>query len=128
MKSPLNILSNVVSSFDTGVAKEKSGLPKWEIVLDFISSKNESDWRMAIIEADNILDEVIEKQGYPGFNLGERLKNAGNGSFQTYQDAWEAHRVRNRIAHEGSEFVILYRDARRSISQYENVFREFGYI
>jgi hypothetical protein len=123
-----NIISNVISSFDTGVAKEKPGLPKWEIVLDYISSKNESDWRLAIIEADNILDEVIENQGYPGVNLGERLKNAGEGAFQTYQDAWEAHRMRNRIAHEGSDFTIVYRDARRAISQYENVFREFGYI
>lgn len=126
--TPMGIISDVISSFDTGSAKEKPALPKWEIVLDYISSKNESDWRIAIIEADNILDELVEKQGWPGINLGERLKNAGTGAFKTYQDAWEAHRMRNNIAHEGSDFVITYRDAKRAISQYENVFREFGYL
>ncbi len=122
------LFGKITQSMDRAAEVEKPGRARWEVVQDYIASKNESDWRLAIIEADALLDVVIEGSGYPGASLGERLKNAGPGAFQTYQDAWEAHRLRNRIAHEGSELVITYRDAQRAISQYENVFREFKYI
>ena len=119
-----------VSSFEnvSQVPSEKPGQLRWETVLDHISSQNASDWRLAINEADIILDEMIEGQGYPGGTLGERLKNAGTGAFRTYQDAWEAHTVRNKIAHEGSQFELNYREAKQTIDRYENVFREFEYI
>jgi hypothetical protein len=122
------LFGRITQNMDRSAEIEKPGRARWEVVQDYIASPNEADWRLAIIEADALLDQVIEGQGYPGSSLGERLNSAGMGSFQTYQDAWEAHKVRNRIAHDGSEFVITYRDAQRAISQYENVFREFKYI
>ena len=106
----------------------RPGQAKWETVLDHISSQNSSDWRMAIIEADTILDTLLEGQGYPGATLGERLRNAGEGAFRTFEDAGVAHGVRNQIAHEGADFQLSYRDAKNTISRYENVFREFEYI
>ncbi len=119
-----------ISAFEpiSGPVEEKRGQARWEKVIDHISSQHASDWRLAIIEADTMLDEMIEGHGYPGGSLGERLKNAGTGAFRTYQDAWEAHTVRNKIAHQGSEFPLLYRDAKQTIDRYENVFREFEYI
>ena len=107
---------------------EKEGSSKWRMVLKHASSKNPSDWKLAIIEADTILDALVERAGFPGDTLGERLKNADKGMFQTLDYAWEAHKIRNRIAHEGSNFVLSERDAEKTISQYEEVFKEFQYI
>ncbi len=107
---------------------EKEGGSKWRMVLKHMSSKNPSDWKIALIEADTILDALVERAGFPGATLGERLKNADRGVFKTLNFAWEAHKVRNRIAHEGSNFVLSERDAKKAISEYEEVFREFDYI
>jgi hypothetical protein len=107
---------------------EKEGSSKWRMVEKHIISKNPSDWKIAIIEADTILDALVERAGFPGDSLGERLKNADKGVFRTLDFAWEAHKVRNRIAHEGSNFNLSERDAKTTIKQYEEVFREFGYI
>ena len=114
-----------VQQHDSG---EKEGSSKWRMVLKHSSSKNPSDWKIAIIEADTILDALVERAGYPGDSLGERLKNADKGAFRTLDYAWEAHKVRNRIAHEGSNFSLTERDAKNTIKQYEEVFREFQYI
>lgn len=104
------------------------GFYKWQMALKHASSPNPSDWKLAIIEADTILDALLENSGYPGATLGERLKNADRGVFKTLDYAWEAHAVRNKIAHEGSAYALSEREAKRVIQLYEEVFKEFKYI
>ena len=101
---------------------------KWERVLVLGYSSNASDWRFAIIEADTILDEMTVALGYQGDNLGERLKQVDRADWKTLQEAWEAHIVRNKIAHEGSDFKLDQDEARRVLGLYERVFKEFKYI
>ena len=101
---------------------------RWEDVKTHISSDNPNDWRQAIVEADIILEEVVNKAGYVGATLGEKLKSADSSTFKTIQDAWEAHKVRNQIAHEGVDFVLTKKIAQETITRFERVFREFGAV
>jgi hypothetical protein len=101
---------------------------RWERVLHHINSLNPSDWRQAIIEADVMLDELLKASGYHGDTLGERLKSVEPSDFLTIDAAWEAHKVRNRLAHEGSDFLLTDRDAKKTIAQFESVFKEFKII
>lgn len=101
---------------------------KWQHVQGLMESQNNNDWRQAIIEADIMLDEMLTKIGYAGESIGERLKNVEESDFTTLNSAWEAHKVRNRIAHKGSDFAISHSEAKRIIGLYEDVFREFYYI
>jgi len=95
-------------------------------VLTHLESENPNDWKLAVIEADIILDDILKKQGYAGTTLGERLRSISPQSLGSLQDAWEAHKVRNKIAHEGADFVLTHRIARDTIARYRNVFTEFG--
>ena len=52
----------------------------------------------AIIEADKLLDFVLEKKGYTG-PLGQKLKKASS-LFRHPNDIWHAHKKRNYLAHE----------------------------
>lgn len=101
---------------------------RWEVVINHLNSGSQAEWKLAIMEADNILDDMVEKMGYAGENLGERLRAVEQSDFNTIQSAWEAHKVRNKIAHEGSEFQLSEREARRIVGLYEKVFKEFEYI
>jgi hypothetical protein len=107
---------------------EKPGSHRWEMVLKHARSANPSDWKLAIIEADTILDAMTESAGFPGLTLGERLRNADPGVFRTLSQAGDAHGIRNRIAHEGSNFQFTSRDRDHVLRLYEDVFREFDYI
>lgn len=106
----------------------KAGVAKWNTVVDLITSPNESDWRMAIIEADTLLDQMTKDTGFIGDTLGERLKSADPGLFRTLDFAWDAHKLRNQIAHQGSDLVVSRMEFERAIKFYEAVFLEFGYI
>ncbi len=102
--------------------------PRWATVLAHAESLNQPEWRLAILEADTMLAELLDKRGYRGLSIGEQLKSADPERFKTLQDAWDAHRVRNQIAHEGSAFNLTERETRRVIALYERVFKEFDFI
>lgn len=102
--------------------------PKWEKVLSHVESLNESDWRIAVIEADIILGDLLDKLSLPGDTIGDKLKAVEKSDFKTLDDAWEAHKVRNRISHDGQTFMLNQREARTVIGQYEKVFKEFEII
>jgi hypothetical protein len=95
-------------------------------MLTHVASDRPNDWKLAIIEADIILDELLKQRGYAGNSLGERLKSIAPSQLVSLQDAWEAHKVRNRIAHEGADFVLTHRVAEETIVRYRRVFAEFG--
>jgi hypothetical protein len=101
---------------------------RWEKINAHLHSEKESDWRLAVLEADIMLDEFITHLGYQGDSLGEKLKRIEKSDFTTLDQAWEAHAVRNKIAHEGAAFALTEREAKRVIKLYEEVFREFKYI
>ncbi len=99
-----------------------------EKIMEHVTSDNPNDWKLAIIEADIILDELLIKMGCAGDTLGERLKQVARGDLNTLDFAWEAHKVRNQIAHEGSDFILTQREAKRIIDLYKAVFDELKYV
>lgn len=101
---------------------------KWESVLRHLFSEAPSDWRLAIIDADEMLFGLMDQLGFKGETLGEKLKIVDRDEFRNLSAAWEVHTVRNRIAHEGSAYELSQREAKRVIALYEQIFREFGYI
>lgn len=103
-------------------------MSKWQEIVAKSESLDENNWRIAIIEADIILDSLLEKLNLPGATTGEKLKAVEPSDFLTLDNAWEAHKARNNIAHQGSNFLLNQREVRRIISLYESVFKEFHLI
>lgn len=101
---------------------------KWERIKRLVNSHNSSDWKQAIMEADVLLYEMLEKMGYEGDSIGEQLKQIEESDFITINKAWEAHKFRNHIAHKAGDFVFDKSEAERVIGLYEKVFKEFYYI
>lgn len=101
---------------------------KWERILSLVDSLNENDWRLAIIEADIMLAELLEKMHLPGDTIGDKLKLIEKSDFNTLDNAWEAHKSRNAIAHQGSNYELSQREAKRIISLYQSVFEEFQMV
>lgn len=105
--------------------QEINNHPKWSIIQGYMTSGNEALWRIGILEADNMLREVLEEKGYKGEDVGAMLMNA---NFNTISQAWEAHKVRNKIAHDGSDYHLTEREAKKVYTEYEAVFREMKAI
>lgn len=117
-------------AYETGLPESGDALlaHRWDTVIQHVSSSNPNDWRQAIIDADIMLDDILTKLGYQGEGVGEKLKRVEEGEMRHRQDAWDAHLVRNRIAHDGSAFQITQVEAQHVINLYKRVFEEFFYI
>ncbi|MBX4211382.1 MAG: hypothetical protein KW806_01110 [Candidatus Yanofskybacteria bacterium] len=96
---------------------------RWEEIVKHLDSAREAQWRIAIIEADKLIDEVLRRAGYPGGSLGEKLMNIKAGDLQTLDGLWEAHKVRNKIAHDINYF-LRYSEAKRVIELYAQALKE----
>jgi hypothetical protein len=108
--------------------EEISKNPRWIKTLGYLFSQHASDWKLAIIEADSMLESLMGDLGFKGETLGDKLKSATQENFRGLSSAWEAHTIRNRIAHEGLSYEIPQREAKRVVAIYEQIFREFGFI
>lgn len=105
------------------------GNERWEHIESLFQSDSQADWRMAIIEADSMLDELLISMGFPGDSIGERLKSIDSPSqFPNLEDAWEAHKIRNKIAHEGIQYKLTERDKNRVHAMYKRIFHKAGMI
>lgn len=100
---------------------------RWEDVLRLTESDRESDWKLAVIEADKMLDDLLSMLGYQGETMGDKLLSVERGDMLSLEAAWEAHKFRNRIAHE-SGFQVSQRDARHIMNLYRKVFEEYQFI
>jgi hypothetical protein len=124
----LDKLEAIVIPEESNPEADKVLNEKWIKVQEHINSLNPNDWRMAIIEADIMLEDILTKSGYRGDTIGDKLKQVEAGDMLALNDAWEAHKARNQIAHEGSNYQLNDREAKRIIELYKKVFEEFYYI
>lgn len=107
----------------------KAALTQWQVILDHVNSQNPAEWKLAILEADNILDEVLEDQGYVGETVAEKLKTMSPTRIASYNDVWDAHKLRNQIAHGGAiDMELTQKMARDTIAKFGNAFKELGYL
>ncbi|HRZ30247.1 MAG TPA: hypothetical protein P5274_01075 [Candidatus Paceibacterota bacterium] len=121
---PKNIIEGVKEEFSVSPSVKNE---TWEKIVTLIGSDNPNDWKLAILEADKVLEMVVNTFAVPGDNMGDKMKNIERGDFEHLEEAWQAHKVRNRIAHE-QNFHISQREARVAVDNYEKVFREFDFI
>ena len=92
---------------------------RWEKVVERMKSDNISQFKVAIIEADGIADEILAGIGYEGENMGERLMHLKPEQLDGLEDLRSAHKVRNRIVHDAA-FEIDKKTAQEVIEVYEN--------
>ena len=100
---------------------------KWKEVMDHLESSNQNEWKLAIIEADKLVDDLLKKAGFPGDTMGERLTNTHHDQLRTLHYLWQAHRLRNKIVHE-TDFDLSYRDTHEALNYYKATLEELGVL
>lgn len=73
--------------------------------------------KLAVIEADKLLDSVLRSMAVPGETMGERLK-AAEYKFQNIRNVWPAHKLRNQLVHDSS-FHMSIRQGKRALKEFE---------
>ena len=120
LRARVDLLKSIVPP---EAAKESPFGSRWDEVKRHLDSTKEAEWKFAVIEADSLIDYVLKSSGYSGDTMGERLKNIDKTQIVTLDGLWEAHKIRNRLAHDASYF-LRYGEAKRAVQLYEKTLKE----
>lgn len=99
----------------------------WKDVLAKIYSTNASDWLAAVIQADAIMDDILKRMGLPGETMADRLQALDPSKLQSLQDVWDAHKLRNRVAHAPAT-MLRHNELLAAIEKYKKALKELEYI
>ncbi len=104
---------------------ERSNVAKhWRAVEDLASRGDVMSLRLAIIQADAVLDLALKAKAFPGTTTGERLKFASRKYHNLQQTFW-ARSLRNTLVHEaGSELKIA--QAEKALAEFKRALVTLG--
>lgn len=106
---------------------KKHAQATWDEIEGHFFAGDDNDLKIAIIKADTLLDEALQGVGVQGGQLGERLTKVRNEQLPNLEAVWQAHKLRNQIAHEAN--FVLKRDlAERALTVYEAALEHLGVL
>jgi hypothetical protein len=111
-------------SFDAG--DRESLRRRWKEIEAMLEQPGEMSRKLAIIEADKLLDAALKALAMPGTTLGERLRFA-QYKYPKLREVWGAHKIRNQLAHEASYHLDSF-VARRALKDFERALTYIGAI
>lgn len=124
-KARTYIKESFLTAFKGSDVKEKPGKLKkqWAQVENQLEKESLDKSKMALIKADSILDNVLKKAGFAGETLAGRLKQFDKGELSNLDQVWQAHKLRNQIAHEPDK-KIRYVEIKKGVQAIENALEE----
>ena len=99
----------------------------WQGIIKKTDADSPDAFKLAIIEADALVDDVLKRLGYPGETMAERLARLGQTDFAALNSLWKAHRVRNELTHTPG-FKISQVQTKKTLENYEAFFKEIGLL
>jgi len=70
-----------------------------------LNSDSHIELKHAVLEADKLVDYILQARGYRGETFADRLRSAQSYiDASTYEMLWQGHKVRNQIAHDDTNF------------------------
>ena len=108
---------------DVGIDHSLKVTKEWENILKRLEAKDEANHKLAVIEADKLLDTVLKKLTIPGSTMGERLKAIPVSQLPSIDNVWQVHKLRNHLVHT-TEFVLTDNKAKQAIAIYKQAFIE----
>jgi len=100
---------------------------QWMKIKQRLDAGLESEFKLAVIEADAMLDDILKKMGYNGESLGDKLKQVSADILPSLAEVQGAHEIRNNIVHD-PDYRLNLDGAQKTISFYEKAFTDLDVL
>lgn len=95
---------------------------KWRKIKRRLEKGWESEAKLAIIEADELLDSVLKRMAYKGRTLEEKLDQMDEKLLSNLEEIKKIHGIRNDIIHD-PDYHLSLENASSAIKVYEKTFK-----
>ena len=106
-------------------------LKRFEKILNKITkrlqSQSVSEYKLAIIETENLLSEILDRMGYKGENVGDQLKQITVDVLPSIAEIQDVRKISKGIIHD-PDYVVTLERAQRFIKVHEKAFQDLNII
>ena len=96
---------------------------KWDAILAKADNPTPDNLRIAIIEADSLVDSFLRHIGYEGEHMADRLSRISAQGVKSLNPLWDAHRLRNMLVHTHGATVSA-QETRKALKAFEDFLKE----
>ncbi|MDP3982303.1 MAG: hypothetical protein Q8P70_02040, partial [bacterium] len=91
-------------------------------VLSRLERQDPAEYKLAILEADKILDQVLQRMGYGGETREDRIEKVPDVAIPTIGEVRNAHRIHNNIVQDPM-YLLSETETKRIIQIYETALK-----
>lgn len=114
----------IIRKMQFGDQARQRVLQAWAEVERYVEQGDDVHLRMAVIQADAVLDMALQAKSFPGRTLNDRLNFAIHKYHNLKKVRW-AHGLRNTLAHEPLK-PLSRRDGLGAIGAFRSALKELG--
>jgi hypothetical protein len=96
---------------------------KWKSISSKLKTGSESEYKLAIIEADKMLSDSLKRMGHDGATLEEQLDKLTTINLPNIDNIYKAHQLRNNIVH-SPDFVLTIDEAKKNLGIFEKALND----
>jgi len=98
---------------------------RWKKIQNKADTGSESEYKLALIEADDFLRETLEERGFIGKTFEELVNNAGKIILPNLEEILSIHETRNSIVY-NPDYKIDLDQVKKILSIYEAAIKNIG--
>ncbi len=100
---------------------------RWKQIEDYLESDSESKLKLAVMEAENLLNKTLKKMGFEGDNIEERLEQVPKGKIENLKEIKLAHQLRNDIAYD-PDYQLQKEEVKEALDIYKKALKDLEAI
>ena len=100
-------IKEITEEFSPPAEAQTAYNSRWAEIKKHVNSFVDAEWKLAVIEADKFVDDVLKTAGFHGESMGERLMLIKPDQIMNIQYLWDAHKLRNLLVHDANFRLTL---------------------
>lgn len=117
-----SFINDVLDFFEIEPAGLRKIAGRWKAIKKRIESGIEYEYKLAVMEAEELFNNVLTDKGFPGKTFDERIREVEKAQLPNLEEILEAHKIRNMVAYDPN-YKITRDEAQKVLTVFEKGIR-----
>ncbi len=122
----LSLLEPTAEFFKNKPYKSKKFLKQWNAILDRLKTGNELEFKLAVIEADSLLEKILDKMQFEGETVRDKLSKVPKAIIGEIKDIEKAQGIRDSVVHD-PDYQLSLEQAKEVLNIYEKILKQLDF-
>lgn len=100
---------------------------RWKKIRERLRSDQENDFKVAVIEASLLLNDLLKERGIEGIDVKEKLEKVGREAISNFDDFLEVYNTYKFVSEDPS-YHLTKKETKRFLDVYETVMKDLGFL